>query len=246
MRPAVDVLFRSLAVVRGRRAAGVVLSGMLDDGTAGLWSLKEHGGGAFVQDPSDAQHPDMPRNAMEYVRPDGCASAAALAGLLARWARAAAADETAPTAPLPGHAMETRIANEAHALQAGVMALGPVSNFACPECHGVLVQIEEGNLVRFRCHTGHAYSHKTLLAEVSTAIDSGLWATLRATEERLLLLRQMAVTARRRGALGEAAVRELEAECLEKPITLMRGLVTDEHLFGHADATAEPLPEAAA
>jgi two-component system chemotaxis response regulator CheB len=77
-------------------------------------------------------------------------------------------------------AMENHIAMEGNALRAGVMNLGKISKYTCPDCHGVLVQIEEGPIVRFRCHTGHAFSLKSLLAQVNEAIDTGLWATLRA------------------------------------------------------------------
>lgn len=231
VRPAVDVLFRSLALSCGPLAAGVVLSGVLDDGTAGLWSLKEHGGRTFAQDPVDAMHSGMPQSAIEHVAVDAVASAGQLGQQLATWARESA---NAPRvqAPLKGHQVESRIAMEANALHAGVLQLGALSRYTCPDCHGVLVQIDEGRVVRFRCHTGHAFSMKTLLAEVSTAIDNGLWATLRVTEERLLLLRHLAVLGRQRGAQAEASQREAQADRLEGPIKTMRALVMDDDLFG--------------
>jgi two-component system chemotaxis response regulator CheB len=98
-----------------------------------------------------------------------------------------------------GMAIETLIARQGNGLKAGVMDLGAVWGFTCPSCHGVLVQIEEGSITRFRCHTGHAYSQMTLLAEINLAVDEGLWDTLRSLEEKLLVLRQMAEGERRAG-----------------------------------------------
>ena len=110
--------------------------------------------------------------------------------------------------------------------------MGEVSQYTCPDCHGVLVHIREGSIVRFRCHTGHAFSIKTLLEEVSEAIDNGLWATIRAVEERILLVREMGALARKRGAANEASACDLQAEEAEKRIQAIRELVLDPGFFG--------------
>jgi len=114
------------------------------------------------------------------------------------------------------------------------MNLGKVSKYTCPDCHGVLVQIEEGPIVRFRCHTGHAFSLKSLMAQVNEAIDTGLWDTLRAVEERVMLLRQMEQLAQTSGAGDQAAKLRQEAEESEKRIQPLRELVLDPGFFGHA------------
>jgi two-component system chemotaxis response regulator CheB len=106
-----------------------------------------------------------------------------------------------------------------------------VSKFTCPECHGVLVQIEEGKLVRFRCHTGHAYSFKSLLSDVNEAIDTGLWDTIRAVEERILLLRQFADDVEANGDLGAASRMRAKADLAEQKYQPLRGLVFDEDFF---------------
>ncbi len=112
------------------------------------------------------------------------------------------------------------------------MTLGKVSGCTCPDCHGVLVQIEEGNIVRFRCHTGHAFSLKALLAEVNESIDNGLWDTMRAIEERIMLLRQMAAIASRAGDEAVAATCEAQATDAEKRVQPIRKLVLDPSFFG--------------
>lgn len=230
-RPAVDVLFRSAAVAYGPRAIGVVLSGMLDDGTAGLWAIKERLGRALVQAPGDAMFDGMPSSAMEHVGVDLVGSAATLAAEVARIVRAEPVPSPVGAGPTL-HETEALIAAGGNALELGVMQMGQVSQYTCPDCHGVLVQIEEGSIVRFRCHTGHAFSLQTLLAEVSETIDKRLWDSVRAIEERILLLRQLADLATRRDEGKSSAQYTRLADETESRIKPIRELVLDERLFG--------------
>jgi two-component system chemotaxis response regulator CheB len=229
VRPAIDVLFRSAAVVFGPSVIGVVLSGALDDGTAGLWAIKDRGGAALVQDPQEALHRSMPESAIQHVVVDLVGPSHVLAQEIAR-----IASEAPPGAGGPEQgrvAVENRIASEGNGLQLGVMNMGKVSQYTCPDCHGVLVQIEEGSIVRFRCHTGHAFSLQTLLAEVSESIDKGLWDTIRAIEERVLLLRQMSGLKAARSP-GEAQGLDQLAADAEGSIQALKDLVMDVRLFG--------------
>ena len=190
-RPAVDPLFRSAAYAFGPRVIGVVLSGMLDDGTAGLWAVKDRGGVAIVQEPTDAHYPSMPQSALRHVAVDYRLPVKEMGAMLERLVRTPLAEEG--EVPMPeALAVETRIAMEDNALQSGVLRFGQPSLYSCPECHGVLMQIKEGNIVRFRCHTGHAYSPGAMLAEVDEGIGLGLWNAVRTMSEKALLLRQMA------------------------------------------------------
>jgi len=217
-RPAIDPLFRSAAYVFGPRVVGVVLTGRLDDGTAGLWAVKRRGGAALVQDPDEATYPSMPRSAIRYVEVDEVAPLAALGPLLARLA----GEAPPPVDGEPSRQMEieTRIATEENALNAGVLELGPFTPYTCPECHGVLVSLPEGGVPRFRCHTGHAYSLDSLLAAVTTSMEDTLWGAVRAIEEGILLLEHVGRHARENtpgGAGAEAFERraELAAEVAE-------------------------------
>jgi two-component system chemotaxis response regulator CheB len=229
-RPAVDVLFRSVATVFGARSLGIVLSGMLDDGTAGLWAIKERNGLTLVQDPAEAENASMPQSAIDHVEIDLVGPVDVLARELPALINQSMANESAP--PSSRHVTEAMIAGEGNALQLGVMKMGEVSQYTCPDCHGVLVHIKEGRIVRFRCHTGHAFSMKTLLEEVSEAIDNGLWDTIRAVEERILLLREMAEIAQEQGSNAEATACEGEAREAERRITAMREMVLDPSFFG--------------
>lgn len=198
-RPAIDPLFRSAAYAFGPQVIGVVLSGLLDDGTAGLWAIKDRGGLAVVQEPGEALYPSMPQSALRHVAVDSRLRmremAAVLTGLVCEPLTGEMTGEMTVESEVPmsdALAIETKIALADNALQSGVLRLGQPSYFTCPECHGVLVQIEEGDIVRFRCHTGHAYSQETLLAEVNEAIELGIWNAVRIMDEKILLLRQMA------------------------------------------------------
>jgi two-component system chemotaxis response regulator CheB len=231
-RPSIDVLFRSAALSFGPRVIAVVLSGTLDDGTAGSWAIKDRGGVVLVQDPAEAMHSSMPESALLHVQIDNVANVKTLAHMLAGLVGSpvdpiSAPDETAQ------HAVENVIALEGNGLKAGVMELGKISKYTCPDCHGVLVQIEEGTIVRFRCHTGHSFSIKSLMSEVNESIDKGLWDTLRAIEERIMLLRQMAAIASEGGATKEAELCRRQAEDSEERIKPLRELVLDPGFFGH-------------
>jgi two-component system chemotaxis response regulator CheB len=191
-RPAVDPLFRSAAYAYGPRAVGVILTGALDDGTAGLWAVKDRGGVAVIQDPKEAMFPSMPQSAQAYVDIDYCLPLAEIAPLLVRLSSEPAAEDRGAYPFLEQLEIETRISMQDKAFEAGVFKLGQPSLFTCPECHGSLLQLNNGNLLRFRCHTGHAFSANSLLAELTESVEETLWSTLRAIEESVLLMRHMA------------------------------------------------------
>jgi two-component system chemotaxis response regulator CheB len=231
-RPAVDVLFRSAAAAHGNRVIGVVLTGALDDGTAGLWAIKDRGGIALVQEPKSAQHASMPESALRHVDVDATLPIESMADeILSRLKRPLPRQEGSPVP----HRMEVEnlIAREGNGLEAGSMDIGALSKYTCPDCHGVLVEIEEGSILRFRCHTGHAFSLKTLLAEVNAAIDKGLWDSLRAVEERILLLDRMRQQAERSGSERIQAAASEQIAQSRKGAESLRTLVLDDKMFGH-------------
>lgn len=204
-RPAVDPLFRSAAYIYSTRVIGIVLSGALDDGTAGLWSIKLRGGTAVVQDPADAMHRSMPLSALDNVTVDHKVSVDEMGALLDRLTREDAAPEPhIPAETLDQMDREVKIAREADALVEEVMRYGELSPFTCPECRGVLSIFREGTIRRFRCHTGHAMSSSTLLEGQSEQVEERLFDAVRALDEVIMLLNHLGEEYARQGNTSAA------------------------------------------
>ncbi|HYO94026.1 MAG TPA: chemotaxis protein CheB [Polyangiaceae bacterium] len=189
-RPAIDALFRSAAHSHSERVTAVILTGALDDGTAGLWWVRDRHGTAIVQEPSDAAFPSMPTSALQYAGADYVVPVSGIGPLLAKLGSGTARSTAKPVSK--ELEVEIHIAREGRGLQAGVMDLGPITPYTCPECHGILVQLKEGGVPRFRCHTGHAYSINNLLAEVTEYVEDALWNAIRSIEESAMLLKHIA------------------------------------------------------
>jgi two-component system, chemotaxis family, protein-glutamate methylesterase/glutaminase len=197
-RPAVDPLFRSAARAYGPRVVGVVLSGALDDGTAGLLAVKRRGGVAVIQDPESALYPSMPQSALEHVEVDYCLPVSEIGPLLARLAHEPVKEEE--VSPVPEDMeMETGLAEMDMESLNGEKHVGTPSAFSCPECSGVLWEIQDGELTRYRCRVGHAYSFESMVAEQSDKVEEALWAALRALEENASLSRRIINRAHQNG-----------------------------------------------
>jgi two-component system, chemotaxis family, protein-glutamate methylesterase/glutaminase len=189
-RPAIDPLFRSAALSYGAAVIGIVLSGRLDDGTAGLQAIKAGGGIAVVQDPSDAEEPSMPNSALRHVSVDHCLPATAIGRLCAELVD-----------KLPERAWPMKLDDLQHehdaSLQNGdpmdhLNAIGKPSNFACPDCQGTLWELTSAAPRRYRCHTGHAFTLRTLIDAQSEAIEAVLWGALKTLNEQHRLLSTLA------------------------------------------------------
>ena len=238
-RPAVDVLFRTAARSYGRRVVGVVLSGALDDGAAGLAAIKSRGGLAVVQDPADALYPGMPRSALETVPIDHVAPVSELPGLLARLASGPVDLEGADDVP-----DDMELEAEFAAFDLGVMENGRhhpghPSGWACPDCGGALWEMQDGELFRFRCRVGHAWSANSLLAEQHEAMEAALWTALRALEERAALADRLAERLIRSGSDRVARrFREQAHEARQRGALIRQVLMSDPGL----NADAAPVP----
>jgi two-component system chemotaxis response regulator CheB len=208
-RPAIDPLFRSAAVSHGARVIGVVLSGMLDDGTAGLLAIKRCGGVTVAQDPGDAAYSGIPLSALSGLGVDFCVPVAEMGPLLTALVSERHGRKKAVA---PDIRTEALIAEHVVSDVAQVNALGDQVPYNCPGCGGVLWELHTPGEKRYRCHTGHSYTGPALLASQSEKIEEMLWISLRMFEERKNLLTSMAKASSRAAARTESRQRAKETQ----------------------------------
>jgi two-component system chemotaxis response regulator CheB len=187
-RPAINALFRSVALVYGRRAVTVVLSGVLDDGTLGSAAIRSRGGTTIAQSPTDALFPAMPLNAIEAGVIDHEVAAIEVGGLLKQ-----PADRVFEGREMQGDTrieLENRIAMARRfSTEIDTEALGPPSGYTCPDCNGSLIAVSEGN---YRCHVGHAWKADALQRARDEEINSALWVAMRSLQDKAKLYRRLA------------------------------------------------------
>lgn len=220
-RPAIDALFRTAAHDHGPKTIGIVLSGALDDGTAGLVAIKRRGGIAVVQDPEDAVVPQMPRSAVEHVQVDHVLSATEIGRLLPRLVSEppAAIDDPADDV------LEYESALAVNGMARGRTPFGKPSPLMCRDCGGVLNEIQDGNMVRFRCQVGDAFAAETLHRAERLQVETALWAAVRALEEQATLSRRLATRARDLRSLKSAQIHEERAESAEAQAIVVRQIL---------------------
>ena len=202
VRPAVDVLFRSGAHAYSRRAIAAVLSGTLDDGTAGLVSVKSHGGVTIVQDPHDAVFPGMPESAVRFAHPGHVVPLREIGPLIAKCV-AEDPDDLDPN-PSARKSQEDQMAQNEGRDASGAQQPGKPSELNCPDCGGTLWEMTDGDLLRFRCRVGHAYSPESLFSQQLESLEGALWAAVVALQERADLAERLMHRMRERGNGGAA------------------------------------------
>ena len=224
-RPAVDPLFRSAARAYETRVVGVILTGTLDDGTAGLHTVKYHGGLSIVQDPADALFSSMPQSAIENVQVDWIVPVSGIGQAIAQLVMDTADGEIIlfNKSEIQDEVVEIDPIKTGHGPQPGTP-----SGFTCPECHGPLWEIEEGDLLRYRCHIGHAYSVKSLAAANSEALDAAIWTAVRSLEEKVAIGHSLASRARERGHVVAQAQFESDLRDAEKHLYVLKGLLKED------------------
>jgi len=240
-RPAVDPLFRSAARVYGSRVIGIVLTGALDDGTAGLAAVKEAGGIAIVQDPDEAFAPSMPRSARSLVAVDHVLPVREMGLLITELTR----EETGPPPQKPGvhvEAMEPDLAQPPPVMHEEDRP-GKVSVFTCPECHGTLWEADERGIVRFRCRVGHVYSAESMLAAQTDSVDRALWTALRSLEERAALTHRLAERATHQQHKRAARAFEVRAQAADGHAAVLRELLVNRALLHEVPDTETESPE---
>lgn len=232
-RPAIDPLFRSAALAYGPGVVAVVLTGTLDDGSAGVRAVKSAGGQALVQDPDDALYREMPENAIAADNPEHVAPLARLPGLLDAAVRAPFASGGDDASVDDDLQLESDLAGlRLHDVEHEGLGEGP-SPYSCPECSGSLWEIEDGGMLRYRCRVGHAYALDSLQESQKDSVETALWIALRALEERAGLCRRIAARFDRSGSAQLGLRYRRQAEEADRSAEVVRSL-----LAGQAESAA--------
>ncbi len=237
-RPAIDPLFRSAALAYGPRVTGVVLTGALDDGTAGLLAIKRHDGIAIVQDPHEALFAGMPRSALAHVQVDYVLPLVDIGQQLTQLANTPVAEKGVLPMQDDDMAKEVDIVENKSdsAMVSSNERAGHPSAFSCPDCGGVLWEMQEGELLRFRCRVGHAYSVGSVIAAQAEEADRALWIALKIIEEQAAMSRRLAGRAREHG--HDLLARNFEAKVHEAE---QRAMVLQQILW--KDSPQNPLEQ---
>jgi two-component system chemotaxis response regulator CheB len=223
-RPAIDPLFRTAAAVYGPRVVGVIVTGMLDDGTAGLSAVKERGGLAIVQDPNEALYASMPKSALRHVALDYTCPLSAIAPLIVRLAaEPVSAPENLPISRLME--IESKFVQMETMSMEDMDTIGSHAGISCPECHGPIWKIKDGTLQRYRCHVGHAYTAQSMVAGQIEAQETHLWQALRLMKERVSLIWEMRAHAQNDERDGDADFFDAEVKRLQKSILLIQQMI---------------------
>ncbi len=237
-RPAIDPLLRSAARAYGPRVVGVILTGALDDGTSGLLAVKQRGGVAIVQDPNEALYSSMPLHALEHVAVDYTLPLLSIGPKLVQLAHEPAADEE--KYPMPKDMeLETQLVEMDMDRQNHDHHPGHPSAYSCPDCGGVLWEIHDGDLLRFRCRLDHAYSLESMLAGQSEALEDALWVALKTLDESASLSRRMADRAYKRGQRWLAMRFEQKLREAEHNAALIRQVLMKSATIARAEPDAE-------
>jgi two-component system chemotaxis response regulator CheB len=219
VRPAIDPLFRSAALHYGPRVIGVVLSGLLSDGAAGLTAIKRCGGITLVQDPKEAIADEMPLRALEATDPDLCVTGERIGDVLSELAQ----ETPGARLPVPPEIrLEVEIATGERIGSERLTQIAAPAALTCPSCGGVLSQLEDGYPLRFRCQVGHAYTSDALAKEQESKVDEALRVALRIVEERAELVHRMAQDGRRSGRLAVARLYAERAKEYRKQADMIR------------------------
>jgi two-component system chemotaxis response regulator CheB len=223
-RPSIDVLFRSAAAAYDGRVIGIILSGLMQDGTAGMLAIKRSGGTLIVQDPGQAEYPDMPRSVLDNMEVDYCLPLEQIGQVLLEKSKNGVHRHTVPKDVLA----EAEIAEKAAIGIDKLKEIGEKSLFSCPDCGGGLWEMKHESFSRYRCHTGHVYSSNELLFKQNEALENTLWVALRMMEERRNLLKKMSEEEKSKGWVRSAKQKKERELELHDHIGRLKQVLFDE------------------
>lgn len=219
-RPAIDPLFRSAARIFRDRVAGIILSGALDDGAAGLFAIKSRGGVAIVQDPESAVCGSMPANAMRHTKTDYCVPLQKIPALITRLGGRRRSRKMEPVHVPGGNDKTVKKAKVPVGKRGGNQI--PVS---CPECHGPLFQQRNGDSSYYHCDVGHSFAPESLTECHTEALERALWIAVRTLRERIAIQRSLAMGAKSGvGTTPEERFTEM-ADNAERDVALLQEIL---------------------
>jgi two-component system chemotaxis response regulator CheB len=217
-------LFRSAAVAYSSYCIGIILSGLLDDGTSGMWAIKRSSGTCIVQDPNQAEYPDMPFSVINNMEVDYVTTLEEIGPLIAEILK----HKKHKKQPVPEEViMESKIAETTAVSIDMVEKIGDTSVFACPDCGGNLWYIKDDIINRYRCHIGHAYTEKDLVVKQSEVATTTLWVALRMMEERKHLLRKIEIDNAKKGYKSLSTSNERKRNEMTQHINNLKKILFD-------------------
>jgi len=221
-RPSIDVLFRSAAAAYGPLVVGIILTGLLNDGVSGMLAIQKSGGITIVQDPTEAEYPDMPVAVLDNMDVDYCLPMAEMGAYLAVISEGPLPE---PVVVPPEVLLEAQISQNVAIGIEYPRALGDKSLLSCPDCGGGLWEITENKLHRYRCHVGHSYTEEDLVLKQQQGEEATLWVALRMMEERCILLEKMADQYRKRGLARLSASYDEKVEAIKIHISRLKEIL---------------------
>jgi len=223
-RPSIDVLFRSAAVAYNVRCIGIILTGLLDDGTTGMFAIQRSGGLCIVQDPNEAEYPDMPLSVLDHMDVDHCVPLGNMGNILSSMLQTNPEEKAVPEEII----LESQIAERVVVDYENVKSISEKSIYACPDCGGGLWEMTKAgndNIIRYRCHIGHSYSEKDLVIKQGEIFESTLWVALRIMEERRNLLLKMENDHVKKGLSIIAKSYKTKADTIQEHVDKMKDVL---------------------
>ena len=222
-RPSIDVLFRSAAVNYGNRVIGIILTGLLEDGTSGMYAIKQTGGICIVQDPDEAEFSDMPRSVLNKIKVDHCATLDDIPGILQRIIAGPLPEQMEVPNELQIEADITeRMMTDINEMK----KIADRSDFMCPDCGGGLWAVKNDPIHRYRCHTGHVYTEKLLNELKDEKIEESIWVCLRMLEEKANLLMLMSHRESNEGKMDTASAHQRRVDDINRHISRLKSFLT--------------------
>jgi two-component system chemotaxis response regulator CheB len=223
-RPSIDVLFRSAAANYSNRVIGIVLTGLLNDGTTGLSGIRRSGGITIVQDPNEAEYPDMPLSVLNSMEVDHCVSLSEMGKLIRDLTDTDPGDKVEPPDDVKTEeVVMSQMITDIDTAQ----GMGRLSTYTCPDCGGVLFLHDHDVITKLKCHTGHSFTIRDLLIKQQEEVESALWVAIRCTEQRIKMLQSLAEKYHKTGNNRTAKEYEERAAELNRHIQTLKHLIND-------------------